>query len=205
MDGNFRYQKLVEKIRAEGFPRDEAKKRKLFIELDDWHELFFHSDQEKAAAIRVGREVFQAQYPLGALYFAFCLFKDHPKAYSEFRHLVEQELITGRLLDQERRENQLRLERERIRAQECAQELANRTKEFTLEEFYNKVWSTPAKTLAAELGISDVMIGKICRKHKIPKPSLGYWAKFYAGKKVRQPSFPDALANSSVKITIVRR
>ena len=35
----------------------------------------------------------------------------------------------------------------------------------------------PATKLAAELGCSGVMFGKICRRHGVPKPYLGYWAK----------------------------
>lgn len=39
------------------------------------------------------------------------------------------------------------------------------------------VWQTPATILAAQLGVSDVMIGKWCRQYGIPRPSRGYWAK----------------------------
>jgi len=41
---------------------------------------------------------------------------------------------------------------------------------FTREQVYDKVWSTPASKLAEELGISDVMVGKVRKAHDIPKP-----------------------------------
>lgn len=65
---------------------------------------------------------------------------------------------------------------------------------FTREELYERVWTVSARRLAAELGISDVMLGKICRAHRIPKPSPGYWAKVQHGaspKKKRLPSCSD--------------
>ncbi len=61
---------------------------------------------------------------------------------------------------------------------------------FTHEQFYEKVWSAPATRLAAGLGVSDVMLGKICRDHDIPKPYPGYWARLHHGKKRRKPRLP---------------
>ena len=55
---------------------------------------------------------------------------------------------------------------------------------LTREELYDRVWATPIKTLAAEFGLSDVGLAKICKKHKIPRPSRGYWAKVANGKRV---------------------
>lgn len=37
-------------------------------------------------------------------------------------------------------------------------------REFTREELYTLVWSKPTRTIAKELGISDVALGKTCRK-----------------------------------------
>ena len=48
---------------------------------------------------------------------------------------------------------------------------------MTRAKLYKQVWAKPAVHLAKELGISDVAIGKICKKYEIPKPPLGYWAK----------------------------
>lgn len=65
---------------------------------------------------------------------------------------------------------------------------------FTREQFYEKIWSMPATKVAAELGISDVMVGKICKSHNIPKPYLGYWAKLEHGKKPKKTPLPKSSA-----------
>jgi hypothetical protein len=49
-------------------------------------------------------------------------------------------------------------------------------------ELYKKVWTAPIVRLARELGISDVGLAKACRRHAIPVPPRGYWAKLNAGK-----------------------
>lgn len=49
-------------------------------------------------------------------------------------------------------------------------------------DLYQKVWSVPMTRLAAELGISDVGLAKTCRRHSIPVPPRGYWAKLKAGQ-----------------------
>lgn len=49
--------------------------------------------------------------------------------------------------------------------------------EYTREALYDLVWSAPKKQLAEQLGVSDVAIGKACKKAGIPVPDRGYWAK----------------------------
>lgn len=73
---------------------------------------------------------------------------------------------------------------------------------FTREEFYEMVWSKPLTHLAKELGISDVALHKICKKHDVPNPSLGWWAKKAAGKKVVQTPLPPAKVGVADKVTI---
>ena len=41
-------------------------------------------------------------------------------------------------------------------------------------------WERPVTKVATELEISDVALHKICRKHNIPVPPRGYWAKLTA-------------------------
>lgn len=62
---------------------------------------------------------------------------------------------------------------------------------FTRREFYDLVWSKPMIHLAKELGVSDVALHKICRKHSIPNPPLGWWAKKAVGKAVKQIPLPE--------------
>jgi len=52
--------------------------------------------------------------------------------------------------------------------------------EYSRQELYDLVWSTPASKLAPDFGISDVAIAKRCKKLSVPRPSLGYWAKVAA-------------------------
>lgn len=66
---------------------------------------------------------------------------------------------------------------------------------FTRREFYDLVWSKPMIHLAKELGVSDVALNKICRKHNIPTPPLGLWANKAAGKAVEQIPLPEIETN----------
>ena len=61
----------------------------------------------------------------------------------------------------------------------------------TRNELYEKIWNTPTIKLARDFGLSDVALGKICKKHSIPKPPLGYWAKLAHGKAVPRPPLPN--------------
>ncbi len=73
---------------------------------------------------------------------------------------------------------------------------------FTRREFYDLVWSKPMIHLAGELGVSDVALHKICRKHQIPNPPLGWWAKKAAGKDVKQIPLPEFERDRPDTITI---
>ena len=48
---------------------------------------------------------------------------------------------------------------------------------LTRAELYEKVWATPMRSLAKEFGLSDVGLAKVCRKHNIPVPPVGYWRR----------------------------
>lgn len=61
---------------------------------------------------------------------------------------------------------------------------------FTRQQLYDRVWSASAVQLAKELGVSDVAVAKACKRHQIPKPPLGYWAKLAAGKAPPRPKLP---------------
>ena len=55
------------------------------------------------------------------------------------------------------------------------------------EELYESVWQVPLRKLAAEFGISDVALGKICRKLEIPLPGPGHWTKIECGYAIPRP------------------
>jgi hypothetical protein len=58
---------------------------------------------------------------------------------------------------------------------------------LTRDQLYQRVWETPIDTLRKEFGISNVALGKICRHRQIPVAPRGYWAKKYAGHRMKPP------------------
>lgn len=79
---------------------------------------------------------------------------------------------------------------------------ARETVTFTREQFYEKVWSAPATQIAKELGCSDVLIGKVCKSHDIPKPYLGYWARLEHRKNQAGPSLPGHSHDQALQIKL---
>jgi hypothetical protein len=65
------------------------------------------------------------------------------------------------------------------------------TRSWDRVELYNEVWKQPIVKIARKCGISDVALGKACRKLRIPHPGRGDWAKRTAGKAVRQAPLPE--------------
>jgi hypothetical protein len=72
---------------------------------------------------------------------------------------------------------------------------------LTRKELHEEVWSTPMVKLGEKYGLSDVGIAKICRKHGIPRPPRGYWAKKQHGKNVRQTPLPNPPGNPEIVIS----
>jgi hypothetical protein len=58
------------------------------------------------------------------------------------------------------------------------------------EELYKLIWETPTKHLCKQFGLSDVGLAKTCKRHNIPKPPPGYWAKKAHGWGVRKTPLP---------------
>lgn len=73
---------------------------------------------------------------------------------------------------------------------------------YSRREFYDLVWSKPITHIAKDFALSDVAIHKICRKHEIPTPPPGYWAKRNAGKAAVQTKLPKTPRTTSDKVTI---
>lgn len=75
-------------------------------------------------------------------------------------------------------------------------------------ELYNEVWNQPLVRLSRKYGISDVRLGKVCRKLNIPHPGRGYWAKRKADVGVERlplPEFKDAPVVRRMKTKARRR
>ncbi|MDX8483151.1 hypothetical protein RFN28_32570, partial [Mesorhizobium sp. VK24D] len=64
------------------------------------------------------------------------------------------------------------------------------SRSFSRQELHQLVWSRPVRAVASEYGISDVAFAKLCRKHNIPLPPRGYWARVEAGYKPRVEPLP---------------
>jgi len=62
---------------------------------------------------------------------------------------------------------------------------------LTRRELYDLVWSKPLRDVAADLGISDVGLAKVCARHRVPRPEQGYWNKIHAGKPAKRSVFVD--------------
>jgi hypothetical protein len=74
----------------------------------------------------------------------------------------------------------------------------------TRQELYEQVWSTPMRKLAATLGLSDVGLAKICKRHKVPRPPRGFWAKLEAGKATRRTPLPQCNVRELQTIRLYR-
>lgn len=61
---------------------------------------------------------------------------------------------------------------------------------LTREQLYEQVWQKPMLRLAREYGLSNVGLAKVCKKHNIPRPGRGYWAKLAHGKEVEKTPLP---------------
>ncbi len=64
-------------------------------------------------------------------------------------------------------------------------------KVLTRRELYDMVWSKPMRDLAADFGLSDVGLAKLCDRHRVPKPRDGYWSKVRADKSVTTAIFRE--------------
>ena len=73
---------------------------------------------------------------------------------------------------------------------------------YSRRDFYDLVWSKPITHVAKDFALSDVAIHKICRKHEIPTPPPGYWARRNAGKDVAQARLPKASLATPDTVTI---
>ncbi len=77
--------------------------------------------------------------------------------------------------------------------------------EFSREEIFDLVWKKPTTVLAKELGISDSALGKLCKKHQVPKPPRGYWAAIKADKKKRKPALKAYISEFENSVGIKSR
>jgi hypothetical protein len=58
-------------------------------------------------------------------------------------------------------------------------------------QLYDLVWLKPMRDAAAELGMSDVGLKKLCLRHRVPVPPQGYWNRVNAGHRPRKRAFRE--------------
>src|SRR5581483_9904705 len=75
---------------------------------------------------------------------------------------------------------------------------------FTRQQLFDLVWSAPTRTVAKQLGLSDVGLAKACRHADLLLPPRGYWAKLAAGKRVHMPPLPPRAPGMSDRIVLGR-
>lgn len=73
------------------------------------------------------------------------------------------------------------------------------------DALYDAVWTRPVTKVAAEYGVSDVGLRKICAKLGVPTPPRGYWAKRRHGKPVERAPLPPPREGAPTTHDIVRR
>jgi hypothetical protein len=88
-------------------------------------------------------------------------------------------------------------EHPRLEPAKCTSELgrpkvwASLISRYNRERLYEDIWKSPMKDVAKKYGVSDVALGKTCRRLYIPIPPQGYWNKVAANKPVEtRPNLP---------------
>lgn len=72
----------------------------------------------------------------------------------------------------------------------------------TREDLFAAVWERPLTKVAADYGISDVALKKICRKMQIPTPGVGYWRRLECGYPASAPKLPP-LSDDGVDSVVI--
>ena len=83
--------------------------------------------------------------------------------------------------------------------------MQEKTKDLLREELYERVWTTPMRKLAQEFKYSDVGLAKLCHRHHIPTPGLGYWRKIELGHNPARVPLPAIARNGPYSIQLVLR
>jgi len=65
------------------------------------------------------------------------------------------------------------------------------------------MWATPASRLAKEFGISDVMLGKLCRKFGF-RAYPGYWSQIAASQRIQVRHFQGEAGLPTIILSIRR-
>lgn len=72
----------------------------------------------------------------------------------------------------------------------------------TRADLYEEVWAEPLRVVAKRYAVSDVALGKICRKLRVPLPGRGYWARKASGKTSARPALPPVEDGEPTEVAI---
>jgi hypothetical protein len=67
----------------------------------------------------------------------------------------------------------------------------NPKKKIKRSELHRMVWEEALSKLAPKLGLSDVGLRKICKRHNIPLPPQGHWARSPERRSAKQTPLPQ--------------
>jgi hypothetical protein len=70
------------------------------------------------------------------------------------------------------------------------------------QELYDLFWASAIRILCKRFDVSNVWLAKICRRHRIPVPQRGYWAKHQAGGRPTPHALPPCGEESAKHIQI---
>jgi len=65
------------------------------------------------------------------------------------------------------------------------------SRQWSRRQLYDLVWSKPMRDAAADVGMSDGGLKKLCLRHRVPVPPQGYWNKVNAGRKPVKRAFRE--------------
>lgn len=107
--------------------------------------------------------------------------KDDPFIRNALSEIYKKDAIRH----QQWKESFKKAEKEKLEKENILKEKHPRWGEFiniTPKELETLVWSKPTKIIADVFGVSDVAVGKRCKKYGISKPPRGFWAKVNSEK-----------------------
>ena len=76
----------------------------------------------------------------------------------------------------------------------------NEAAPLTRIQLFIKVWQTPVTKAAAEFGLSDSGLRKLCARHDIPLPKRGHWARIEAGQVIDPPKLPNLSDDPTINL-----
>lgn len=78
--------------------------------------------------------------------------------------------------------------------------MSDGVKTISRKKLFEKVWSKPMIAISKEYGLSDVGMAKLCKRHNIPRPPRGYWARIASGQMPHKAVLPQPDNDVTIQI-----